>query len=132
MSDWVNSALSATGEPEAVSNFQRAAKGVDSVLSFDALYPVPTPLRNDPSDWQKKHWGCKWDAIDPRITTQSSDSITYLFDTTNSPPIEFVKRLSRMFPELVFELESLSETNEEGRICVEDGLLFTLPLAEET
>jgi len=90
-------------------------------------YPVSLPseelkkLRNElPNDgynqggyeWCIAQWGTKWNASDPLLVKrldadreEKDDIILYDFSTAWSPPMPVVKKMSELFPELLFTLK---------------------------
>lgn len=56
-------------------------------------------------DWSLANWGTKWDVGNNSKLLQESDEMLHLtFDTAWSPPVEFLEKLSRRFPTMVFDL----------------------------
>jgi hypothetical protein len=55
-------------------------------------------------DWQTNNWGTKWDAS-VSSETKDDDYFHVWFDTAWSPPLSFISKLSKMFPNLSFELK---------------------------
>ena len=101
--------------------------GDSSELSFHSLYPVPNEVMSLPYDssqrikiltklgmpteglagyeWENTHWGVKWGARGVDAHEDSSgECIHYIFDTPWGPPMEFMRKVIRDFPELSFTL----------------------------
>ena len=98
------------------------------MLCFHKLFPVPDELlkrsygadmgheKDLPAidgcrcgaDWEIKHWGCKWGVSNAncQMTTGPDDDteIGYWFLTAWSPPTEFLRHVSTIFPKLRFDL----------------------------
>lgn len=69
-------------------------------------------------EWRIAHWGTKWDAsdvdidvdaikevVDANISTDSEEvTIDIGFDTAWSPPIDWLKKVAKKFPELEFKI----------------------------
>jgi hypothetical protein len=55
-------------------------------------------------DWQRTHWGVKWDACEVVIDHMDDQSLEVRFDTPWCPPSEWVEKVSEDFPTLEFEL----------------------------
>lgn len=54
-------------------------------------------------DWNVNNWGTKWDA-DSKNDSDSKTELSYSFDTAWSPPDNWLKNVSAMFPKLEFTL----------------------------
>ena len=99
--------------------------GPVSVFSFHALFPVPDEVRKMPYDcnrakeigerlgknvtqggygWEVENWGCKWGASEPSLDDSNSDYLHYAFDTPWGPPLSFIEKISKDWPELSFEV----------------------------
>ncbi|HOG38616.1 MAG TPA: hypothetical protein PLD95_04055 [bacterium] len=99
----------------------------DEVLNFNSLYPIPSNISNatDTYDWEVKNWGCKWGASSSRLFKISNTVIGYDFLTPWSPPIKFLLKVSKDFPELKFYLKYKDEGNEyKGSITIKKGLVI--------
>lgn len=87
--------------------------------SFNALYPVPKFIISQGYDrlgynWCNKNWGVKSDIYYMDIGIREEDDfIEYYFDTPWNPPEKWVENVSKMFPQLIFEI-----------IYQEDGMCF--------
>lgn len=60
--------------------------------------------------WNMCNWGCKSD-VNAEIITKGpiTDKLHILFDSPYSPPELFVRTISRMYPDLIFELAYAEE-----------------------
>ena len=99
----------------------------DEVLNFNSLYPIPSNISNatDTYDWEVKNWGCKWGASSSRLFKISNTVIGYDFLTPWSPPIKFLLKVSKDFPELKFYLKYKDEGNEyKGSITIKKVLVI--------
>jgi hypothetical protein len=131
MPNWCDNELVVSGPTSEVGRFLAAAKGEETVLSFERLVPPPAeypPLPGcEKSDrdwymWRVTNWGTKWDAdevtveeLDPEQAwhDEQSDgdgvdgqlrSVGFTFDTAWGPPREWVVAASAQFPRLRFRL----------------------------
>ncbi len=76
-------------------------------------------------DWRVSNWGTKWD-VTAELTDETDESLVYDFPTAWSPPISWLKKVSRDYPKLSFRLK-YDEPNMEvvGVIIVEKGKVET-------
>jgi hypothetical protein len=103
--------LHITGDDEALAAFW--AKMPNGKLSFHRFHPNPYLDENGevkPNnegdawyDWACENWGTKWDLCDDQ-TTGNFDGITLDFMTAWSPPIAFIVKVSKDYPDLRFAL----------------------------
>lgn len=61
-------------------------------------------------NWNIKNWGTKWD-VEIECIEKNDYELHYGFDSAWSPPIEGIRKISELFPNLTFFLEY-----EEGGI----------------
>lgn len=96
---------------------KRRSKPVVVDLSFDRIMPVPLAVTKKPYinlgencfedpiiPWCVKHWGCKWDASDPKLVHESKRRLFYCFSTPWEPPSVWLKYVSKKYPRLRFNL----------------------------
>lgn len=96
------------GEDEI--EFQKRVKRCEKKYGADDWY-----------NWSVNHYGTKWE-VKAEITGESNDYISYSFDSAWSPPIEFFKNISPLFPKLIFELEYEEGGSAiEGTATIQDG-----------
>lgn len=86
--------------------------------------------------WNLSNWGTKWDVSESTVAYAGDDNFIVSYDTAWTPNINWVERVSKMFPDLEFRL-SFMETGcnfcgvahcvngeleiAEGDIILEDG-----------
>lgn len=147
MPNWCDNMLTIEGNRKQLKEFKNAVKDVNSdgdvlPLSLEKLHPIPKELDGTQSppdkknkeliekygsdnwyDWCINNWGTKWDVSNSSsIVSQSADQIKYHFDSAWSPPIEWLRFVSVLYPKLKFILDY-----EEGGMAfagtatVEDG-----------
>jgi len=137
MADWIDCELTVLGD--SLNTFENNAKGniqkylgdeaCWELLSFHKLYPVPRKFTgryyNEVSyDWEIRHWGCKYGAKHSKITKRTDDSLVYTFLVSNVP-INWLKRVSSDYPELVFDFEYENELDFKNyRIIIENGIVL--------
>lgn len=77
-------------------------------FSFHALVPVPDKVLRagfDPVgyDWEVKHWGCKWGALDIKVQhcpMPKGAKVIYKFRTPNSAPEALLDVVAKDHPAL--------------------------------
>jgi hypothetical protein len=107
------------GEEEAdVQAFKQKAKGLSEgkveLLTFNSFVPVPKKIQkagDQEHAWKRANWGCEWEPCETKIEEDLGALITYWFCTPWYPPIAFLKRVSRQWPNLVFVLEYMEISN---------------------
>jgi hypothetical protein len=105
--------------------------------SIGNLYPPPAEVINlgysrAGYDWCNRHWGTKWDICDVGYehsineNTGEFGQLQFYFDTAWGPPDEAFVEISKIFPELVFELE-YDEPGMQfaGEVEIQDGEYLT-------
>tara|TARA_Y100000004_G_scaffold11452_1_gene12398 strand:- start:2402 stop:2896 length:495 start_codon:yes stop_codon:yes gene_type:complete len=106
-------------------------RGEYSNLSFHAQVPMPkkhivSHAKDSSNDgwysWANKHWGTKWDAYGAELTHEQNYTY-YTFDTAWCPPAVWIKKVSRKFPHLKFNVEWAEEGGEGGRFMIHKGVL---------
>ena len=129
--NWTYNRLRVLGDPEELNRFVLAVEEQDAdqpaALDFERHVPTParllarvsdnprSPVRSPTRDdewfaWRRRNWGTKWNAMWP---TREGDSqagrATYSFATAWAPPEPWLRTVSSLHPELVFELEFIEE-----------------------
>jgi hypothetical protein len=161
MPNWCNNILTVRGNPEEVARLVEQAKGPDqyyarqgwededfdpkqhaeespSVFSFHQLVPLPDSVIGgdyDPAGYNAEHeyWGVKWGASHPELVRNEGHYVDYRFSTPWAPPVEFMLRVSKKFPGLIFALSFVEEMPTSGRVAVKDGEVLedcALPINE--
>jgi hypothetical protein len=65
-------------------------------------------------DWQRTHWGTKWDAYEAELTDESVFYLRYEFTTAWAPPTEFLQKLREAFSQYSDVLDITLEYRESG------------------
>jgi hypothetical protein len=145
MSIWCECTLTVTGGKKAVAALVSAAKGYDrqydqteaekhslmarygtlptpklEAFCFHALVPVPDQILAKGfdrfgHDWEVKHWGCKWGALDIRVRPcpmPRGGKVVYKFRTPNSSPSALLDVVAKDHPTL--KLVLVVECEQEG------------------
>lgn len=85
---------------------------IDDKFCFRALVPHPTDVKESIMSYSDL-WGTKWDVDgDAYVDTSDPEHATVSMSTAWSPPIEWMKAVAKMYPNLKFTLEY-----EEGGMC---------------
>ena len=82
---------------------------------FDSIIPIPKELHNTESpkdkpnwyDWCVDNWGTKWDACDCFMYTEQYEEyneIEFSFNTAWGPPILWLEKVGKLFPNLLLWL----------------------------
>jgi len=116
MPNWCINKLDVIGAVEELDKFKKASTIDDGdALSFELLVPTPESVMTDSSPtsgwrtWVEANWGTKWD-ISPgecayvRHFEDELPTDVWEFSTAWAPPTNWMKRVSAMYPELVFKL----------------------------
>lgn len=116
MPNWCINILKVRGSKEAVKDFDEKFKGLPADYSelhgrdycFNALYQMPKEIAEDQGsacyDWSIENWGTKWDVYGEVKAVEIPEGYDYHFLTAWSPPISWLEKVARDFPELRFEL----------------------------
>jgi hypothetical protein len=62
-------------------------------------------------DWKVGHWETKWDTADSTIESETNNTIVYYFETAWSPPMRFLQKISRDYPDFTFSIHYNIEGN---------------------
>ena len=143
MPNWIHNRLIVTGESRELSRFVAAAEAVEideetgerTPLDFERHLPTPhellagargphgSPVRVPYGDdgwfhWRRENWGTKWNAMWPsREGDARGGIVAYKFATAWTPPEAWLRSVSELHPELVFELESIEEFLQGSAGC---------------
>lgn len=138
MPNWCQNTITVDGKEEHRREFVAKNKGFaweDSKkereyfdLTFDAGVPIPLSIRNAKKGdkwygWCNKNWGTKWDAREPYVAHDVSET-TYHFETAWSFPTEWLQKVSRKYPQLLFKVKWVEESGYGGFFEVIDGECF--------
>lgn len=134
MPNWCRNKLIVSGPDDRLDEFVKQAKGPEprfkgsdeepivSPLSFPQLVPLP----DDVLAAAYEYWGVKWGACEVDLKYEPGDSwAIYRFETAWSYPLEFLRRASMKFPDLVLELEYIEPNMDMfGRIDIQNGIVL--------
>lgn len=133
MPNWCMNELMVTGKGLKAFMKKAEGKEESTALSLESFFPMPKELRRylspprrqgresekqfqrrlerltekygaeDWYDWAIKNWGVKWD-LQATILFQDETTAVYEFDSPWGPPLTAIERLSKLYPDLKFEL----------------------------
>jgi len=101
-------------------------------LSFHAQVPMPKKHINshkkktsnsDWYGWANKQWGTKWEAYEVCLDHHKNYT-TYNFDTAWCIPEAWLKKVSKKFPNIKFNVEWAEEGGCGGRFMLHNGFFF--------
>lgn len=75
--------------------------------------------------WSQDHWGTKWDPGKAAYQMTGDHGVTILFDTANSPPVPFFRKLVESFPDLNIHGASVEPGNGIAFIFTGEGGVFS-------
>ena len=143
MPNWCSNTLQISGCPKQMDEFKKMSiikseKNLD-IFTMNGLVTMPEELaicegltpeqiverrikygHDNWYDWRFENWGTKWDANDSDIE-EDEKGLEINFCTAWSPAIPYIKQVSKMFPDLVFDLYFM-ETGEwfAGRVTAKN------------
>jgi hypothetical protein len=136
MPNWCDNTLVVEGEREKLEEFAQKVTGEETLLDFGALVPVPRELAEESGlesaelqrrygasnllDWCVQNWGTKWNA-EYWDRVDVGKAFEYRFDTAWTPPVDWVKRVAGIFPELKFTLTWEEPSQEQAGTVVFGG-----------
>ena len=129
MPNWCYNELVVSGDAKQLAKFKKKAhrpakdEQDETALSLANLYPEPDYTKvkvkhTFPSisgkgyvapdqawwDWRVQNWGTKWD-INAEIIDEYDDYIIYQFDSAWSPPVAWLEKVAKDWPELDFRIK---------------------------
>lgn len=117
MPNWCFNSLSVTGSATDLQNFITKVSGnhTTETFSLHALYPLPEEEEENWYEWQTHNWGTKWDINKDDLSINKeldAEHVAYTFTSAWSPPVAWLEKVYKDFPELSFAL--LYEESGEG------------------
>ena len=70
-----------------------------------ALLNEPEVYEGSWWDWRIQNWGTKWEPSDTCFHNQTEESVEISFGTAWGPPVEWLEKVRKDFPDLIFQLE---------------------------
>jgi hypothetical protein len=118
MPNWCENKVTISGPEAERERFRRAVKGPDREgnscdLNFDKLVPVPDGFYETDQWWEfcNSRWGTKWLPLSMDVTVNEG-SLSYQFDTANSPALAVFEEAAAQFPLLIFDYAWAELSNE--------------------
>lgn len=131
MPNWCSNALYVSGDADKVKSFFN--NGVqDGLWKMSLYFPMPIELEvtTSPSkepnqdlikrfghdnwyDWRCENYGTKWDSDSDNY----GDDYVY-FETAWSPPLPWLQKVAKDYPELTFRIDYSEEGMQFGGVCV--------------
>lgn len=134
MPNWCENILTITGPQETLSRFRKENRGKangreESELLFSKVAPIPDSLaetvsphrkrsldetllalvgKRQPLDWFEwcvSNWGTKWEPNCQPDVEESDGELVYNLDTAWSPPLPWMEKASKQYPDLEFSIK---------------------------
>lgn len=128
MPNWCKNNLKIKANGEKVLDLLELLKDENGEFTMNKAVPMPKELEDTVSptrehnqtlidlygaenwyDWRCKNWGVKWDASRSGFWQDGKDWVIS-FETPWGAPIEFMKKLSKMYPNMTFMLQFADES----------------------
>ena len=114
MFEWYDIILTVKGKTKRISEFKRRAKGKDTELSLENLYPMPAELEqseehsNNPHwlDWPESHWGTDRD-VKATLVIKTENCLVYEFVGSENLPEAWIEKVAKDYPDLDFLMEAV-------------------------
>lgn len=95
------------GDEKQLKEFGKKTQTKKTAFTLEKLLPTPKIYlkKGDERwyDWRLKNWGTKWDVYPDSVSRDDNDyEINIDFDTPWGPPLEWLKRVSKIFKKLTF------------------------------
>lgn len=106
MAEWYDNELIIVGSIRQLARYKRKARGSNPPGSMDMANIVP--LGRNPNAEVDRRWGCSRICESKISFAESANgfgALQFNFKSAWAPPIEFVRRASKLFPELEFHLK---------------------------
>lgn len=138
MPNWCTNNLSVTGDFKQVQEFYEKSKNEKGEFTLNGLHPLPSNIdENEASampgwySWRVNNWGTKWD-VDAIVNCEPSEaypSLEVSFDSAWSPPVEWLRHVAALYPELEFRMDYMEPgmafcgvaTGMNGEVHDEEG-----------
>ena len=108
MPNWCFNALTLIGEKNNLHKFNFENIDNEGDIDFGKSVPFPSDRNEEKEwfEWRIENWGTKWSASDtviiPKFTEEEESTIIYEFCTAWAPPIEWLTKVSGIYPDVKF------------------------------
>jgi len=100
MPNWCANDMTVTGDLEELKRFRDAVTDEEGKISIlQRLVPVPADCA------RSEFWGSKWGDCDTDTDGYDIFGMVLWFSSAWSPPVEGIRKVSALFPSLLFELQ---------------------------
>ena len=108
MPNWCENNLTVVGPEEKLTAFVAHVADGKEAISFNKTVPEPFEkseyLTDSQHDWRLENWGAKWDVHDVDVV-ENPGCYDYSFMTAWTPPIPWLERMAKEWPDLEFYLK---------------------------
>lgn len=95
------------------------------IIDFNCLIPEP---ENNPDwyNWRRNHWGTKWNAYTPTITTHDDGTVTIGFQTAWSAPSGIISQLTLRLPGATLHVQWADDDlgSNIGDVTIRDSVII--------
>ena len=146
MPNWCDNRMIVSGPEDRIGEFVQLAEGPlhtykkekarneevnEELLSFHQIVPLPEEVLSGPYDpvgyaGEYEAWGVKWGVRGAEREYEPGEGfVEYRFATAWTPPLEFIRRASKRFPGLAFDLRFEEESVDIfGRCLIQNGIMI--------
>ncbi len=107
MPNWCACSLSIKGTEDDLKLFYDTLNTPNKeglVVLFSFHQNVPRPSNTNWYTWNIENWGTKWDATNVSVASETPTKFLVQFDTAWSPPLSWLKTVSKKYPTMKFKL----------------------------
>lgn len=117
MANYCNNQLKVIGDTKQLKEFKKKTQTKKLLFTLEKLAPTPKAYLKKGDErwyeWRIKNWGTKWDVCADSISRDGDEDIDEIsFDTAWAPPLEWLQKVSKIFPKLTFIINY-----EEPGVC---------------
>lgn len=132
MSFYVVNILTIRGEPSLLDDFIKENEGIDPVagedssampFSFNQSVPLPASFTEwqfaQLEEWRNENWGADYidTTGDAWTEGETNRERTIIFASTNGVPDKWLKKTSKLYPEIQFEMSGLYDESTLYYVC---------------
>lgn len=140
MPNWITNTITMRGDGETIKTiFNRHFE--DGTFDFNTITPQPQTIKECPKEyicdckeehlepedgkpwfnwyeWNYDNWGVKWNACEGWVNAELK---MFGFDTPWGMPATVMAKMSRLYPNIVFEIEVTGEIDLPYRLHIQNG-----------